>query len=151
MNWQSVASSADGKKLVVVAVDDNMGDGGSIYTSTDSGANWTSNNVPLWNWQAVVSSADGTTLIAKIPGTVVYMSTDSGANWLPAVAPSFTTFACSTNAKTIVAANIGGGGFGGLIYTSTNTGSTWTTTAAPAGNWTSVACSADGKKNDCRV
>jgi len=33
--WQSVASSSDGTKLVAVV------NGGFIYTSTDSGVNWT--------------------------------------------------------------------------------------------------------------
>ena len=38
-----------------------------------------------------------------------------------------------------------GGGDGGPVYTSVNSGTSWTTTS-PAGNWTSVASSADGKR-----
>ncbi len=58
-SWHSVASSADGSKLVAVV------DGGQIYTSTDSGVSWTpreSNRV----WFSVASSADGSKLVAVV-------------------------------------------------------------------------------------
>jgi hypothetical protein len=54
--WWSVASSADGTKLV--AAD---GASGQIYTSADSGTNWTPRAIST-NWQAVACSADGTNL-----------------------------------------------------------------------------------------
>jgi hypothetical protein len=60
-SWQSLASSADGTRLVA-AVDN--GTPGEIYTSSDSGATWTSNNVALQYWNFVASSADGGTLVA---------------------------------------------------------------------------------------
>jgi hypothetical protein len=58
--WVSVASSADGSKLVVVA------SGGSIYSSTNFGQDWVSNNAPNKSWVTVVSSADGSKRFASV-------------------------------------------------------------------------------------
>jgi hypothetical protein len=58
--WSSVASSADGVKLVATC--------GSIYTSTDAGATWTSNGAPAMNWSSVASSVDGGKLVAVANG-----------------------------------------------------------------------------------
>ena len=60
-NSPSVASSADGSKLVVAV-------GIHIYTSTNSGNTWTSNNVPAESWTSVDSSADGSKLVAVADG-----------------------------------------------------------------------------------
>ena len=57
--WRSVASSADGTRLVAVAT------GGQIYTSTDSGTNWTARESNRY-WWSVASSADGTKLVAVV-------------------------------------------------------------------------------------
>jgi hypothetical protein len=57
-NWMSVASSADGTKLVVAARN------GPIYLSTDSGATWSNSGAPTNEWTSVASSADGNTLVA---------------------------------------------------------------------------------------
>jgi hypothetical protein len=73
-NWQAVASSADGTKLVAAVL------GGQLYTSTDSGTNWTPRAFTT-NWQAVASSADGTKLVAAVHYGQLYTSTDSGTNW----------------------------------------------------------------------
>ena len=58
-NWVAAASSADGTKLVAAV------DGGRIYTSTDSGATWISQESDR-AWYAVASSADGTKLVAGV-------------------------------------------------------------------------------------
>ena len=55
--WFSVASSADGTKLVAVV------NGGQIYTSTDSGVSWTPRESNR-DWISVASSADGGKLVA---------------------------------------------------------------------------------------
>ena len=62
--WASVASSADGTKLVAVASDDGSVFGGSIYSSPDSGATWTQTSAPNEYWAAVASSADGSKVVA---------------------------------------------------------------------------------------
>ena len=56
--WQSIASSADGTKLVAAVIE------GSIYTSTNSGITWTLTGAPTNRWAGVASSADGTRLVA---------------------------------------------------------------------------------------
>jgi hypothetical protein len=52
----SVASSADGSKLIVC--------GAQIYTSTDFGTSWASTNIPGKQWYSAASSADGGELLA---------------------------------------------------------------------------------------
>jgi hypothetical protein len=65
LEFTSVASSADGTRLVAAAF-------GGIYTSINSGASWVSNSVPAYNWFSVASSADGGMLVvAAEPGTGV--------------------------------------------------------------------------------
>jgi photosystem II stability/assembly factor-like uncharacterized protein len=86
--WMSVASSADGSKLVAVSyyIDADVNWFGSIYTSTNSGMTWTSNNVPNKTWFSVASSADGTKLVAAGEngngnGAEVCISTNGGNTW----------------------------------------------------------------------
>ncbi len=61
----SVASSADGTKLVAVVQN------GQIYTSTDSGFTWTPRDSDR-NWKSVASSSDGTKLVAGVDGGPIY-------------------------------------------------------------------------------
>lgn len=72
-NCNCIAVSADGTKLVAAAgpatkvyyPDPGLSIGNyPLYTSTDSGATWTSNNVPMQHWSAMTCSADGSRLIA---------------------------------------------------------------------------------------
>jgi hypothetical protein len=66
-NWTSIACSADGIRLVAVA------GSGEIYTSLDSGTDWSPvNNAPKANWSGVASSADGTKLVAVASGGGIY-------------------------------------------------------------------------------
>jgi len=69
-DWISIASSADGTRLVAAQgaglFIPGPGVGGPVYTSTDAGLTWTSNNVP--NAFAVAISADGSKLVAAVNG-----------------------------------------------------------------------------------
>jgi hypothetical protein len=58
--WTSVASSADGTKLVAATRTLVTGklDSGYIYVSVDSGATWTQTGTAR-DWSSVASSADG--------------------------------------------------------------------------------------------
>ncbi|MEI8043904.1 MAG: hypothetical protein WCL11_21015 [Verrucomicrobiota bacterium] len=67
LNWYGVASSSDGTKLVAAAW------GNNLYTSTDSGTNWTARDSSHL-WQCVASSADGTKLVAGVGGGNLYTS-----------------------------------------------------------------------------
>ena len=64
-NWQGIASSADGTKLVAAA------NTGQLYTSTNSGASWTARDSNR-DWHSVASSADGVKLAATVDGGRTY-------------------------------------------------------------------------------
>jgi len=84
INWESVATSADGTKLIASG-------GHQLYTSTDSGTTWTARD-EIRNWSSVASSSDGTKLVAADYGLFnnsyfygghLYTSIDSGVTWIP--------------------------------------------------------------------
>jgi hypothetical protein len=129
-NWVSVASSADGAKLVAAG-------SGMIYTSTDYALTWTSRFGG--SWRSIASSADGNKLVAV--ATNIFTSTDSGVTWTPrAFSHSWMAVASSTDGVKLVAA-----AEGGRIYTSVNSGVSWTPRESDR-PWRSVASSADGVK-----
>ncbi|MGA3180018.1 MAG: hypothetical protein ABSF38_06735 [Verrucomicrobiota bacterium] len=141
-DWVSVASSADGMRLVAAAY------AGPIETSTNSGATWMTDNAPpLANWASVVSSADGTKLVAVAHDqnnfSVIYTSTDSGTTWTER-----TTF---TNEWLCLASSADGtelisGTWNHLTYMSTNSGLTWNIQNVPNGDMiVGVACSTNAK------
>ena len=138
--WRTIASSADGTKLVA-------GNGYHGYTSSDSGATWIAPaGAPAGVWRSVASSADGTRLVAAVAFGIadpLYTSSDSGATWT-ARAPAGVWSAVASSADgSKLAAVIRGG----RIYTSTDFGVTWNSTG-PATSllWTGIASSADGSK-----
>src|SRR5882762_8503504 len=57
-NWQAIATSANGRKLVAAA-DSSYPCfcGGPIFTSADSGETWVETSAPVQDWRAVASSA----------------------------------------------------------------------------------------------
>ena len=94
-NWIALASSADGCQLVVVAggklVLLDQAVTGPIYTSTNSGATWKSNNVPVHNWTCVTASADGCKLVAADTGILssnVPGATVGGGIWTAHISPT---------------------------------------------------------------
>lgn len=150
--WQSVASSADGLKLVAADYLGPASAGGQLYTSTDGGVAW----APRGNnhfWFAVASSADGVKLVAvdsigtNFLGGQIYTSADSGVTWVARESNRFWgAVASSADGVKLVAVDYYGASFtGGRIYTSTDSGVTWT---ARENNryWNAVASSADGVK-----
>jgi hypothetical protein len=133
-NWESIASSSDGTKLVAGVY------GGQIYTSTDSGASWTARDSSRI-WYSVASSADGTKLVAGVYGGQIYTSTDSGVTWTARDSNRYWYSVASSSDGTKLVAVVNGG----QIYTSTDSGASWTARDSNRG-WYSVASSADGTK-----
>jgi hypothetical protein len=130
----AVASSADGTKLVVLNYQSN------IYTSNDSGVNWTPHESNR-NWVSVASSADGRKLVACVMPGQIFTSIDSGVTWTPRESTRYWgSVASSADGTKLVAVESGG-----QIYTSTNSGVTWTPHESIR-NWVSVASSSDGTK-----
>ena len=87
-SWSSVASSADGTKLVAAADFDGVWDGtnygdGLIYTSTNSGATWTPTTAPSEHWSAVASSADGSNIVAVGANAICILRAPAPAPPLP--------------------------------------------------------------------
>ena len=145
--WTSIASSADGSKLIAAF----LGFAHAYYTSTNSGAAWTSNSMPQMfpSWNRIACSADGSILVASSVSSVIWVSTNSGTSWLSNNVTGVTEWsavASSADGNKLLAADGSDFSYPGLIYISTNWGITWSPTSAPTNSWTSVASSADGTK-----
>jgi hypothetical protein len=138
-NWQSIASSSDGTKLVAVVY------GGDVYTSINSGATWVNRSLGNKNWWAVTSSTDGTKLVAVVNPGQIYSSTNSGVSWTlqsGSVSGAWRTISSNSDGTKLAAAV-----FSGYIYTSTDSGVTWVEkTNSGARAWTGICVSDDGLK-----
>jgi hypothetical protein len=141
--WTSVASSADGTRLVAVA------SSGQIFTSINGGGGfnsaWITNNAPAVAWTGVASSSDGSRLVAvNTSDGGIY--TNSGINW----ASSFNLpgafwqcVAASANGSNLIAA--GHHIISEVIYHSTNAGASWAAAATPGNyNLKSIAFAGNG-------
>ena len=114
--WYSVASSADGTRLVAAAYagPSQVGGTGLVYTSDDSGNTWTPAMPPSNYWNSVAISADGTNLVAvalfnQSPGPpgVIWRSTNSGVNWYQdTLTGYFSSAAISADGSRLVAADL---------------------------------------------
>lgn len=132
-----VASSASGSNLVAaVSVGPSASDGGSLYYSVNSGANWFVSNLPSTNWAAVATSADGREIVAAASGGSIYLSTNSGNNWLPTSLP-----AQAWKSACVSADGAAIGATGASTYISQDSGVHWMTNKTVGG---SISCSADG-------
>ena len=147
--WSTVASSADGQRLVVAAGGaERTFTNGVLYTSADAGLSWSSNNLPVSSWQSVASSADGKTLLAAVGGFVsgpIYVSTNAGASWSLTTAPltNWQKVALSADGTKLVAMTRVAAP---QIMISTNLGASWQSYVLPQAFWSSLALSADGSR-----
>ncbi|HTY88745.1 MAG TPA: hypothetical protein VMB80_14855 [Candidatus Acidoferrum sp.] len=159
-NWVSIASSADGAKLVAVV------NPGGIWVSSDSGSTWTQTSAPRSQWSRVVSSADGNTLAALGTPTLIggfptnlsytgsfYTSTDSGMTWMSNNIPyldggnfSYPMTTPADGCKLAAIITYLGLPGNATLFTSTNLGVAWTTNKLPTGSWNVLVGSADGTK-----
>ncbi len=76
LNQWVVASSADGIKLAIAAIN------GYIYTTSDGAASSWIQRESIRNWSSISSSQDGTKLAAGVNGGYIYTSDDSGVTWI---------------------------------------------------------------------
>ena len=77
----NMASSNDGNNIVAIVK--NGVPSGYIWTSTNSGINWTQQTGSgKQNWFGVASSSDGNKLAAVVQNGFIYTSIDSGVNWI---------------------------------------------------------------------
>src|SRR5207247_258599 len=135
-------SSVDGTKLVAAA--GRTSQQGPIYTSTDGGQSWISNNLAPNTWRSVACSADGSRTFAETTFGDLLITTNFGALWTSSPAPGGTwAITCSPDGTTVLA---GGANSSASTCVSTNSGLTWTTNQLSSWRPWSVAMSADGKK-----
>jgi hypothetical protein len=152
-NWRSIASSADGSKLVAAVYNDVLDAQQPIYLSTDFGVTWTPS--PAWpagqpdthSFYRVASSQDGTKLAAAERFGKIYTSSDSGLTWTARTPDGgFNSLAISSDGNTVVAVQpLSSDPLGGQIYISTDAGATWAL-RQQASSWRGVALSADGNR-----
>jgi hypothetical protein len=140
LNWTSVASSADGTRLVAAA------QGGNIYTSSDSGAAWIARGTSR-TWTSVASSANGSRLVAGSEDDL-FTSTDFGENWYPCAVPNRWRAVASAADGIHLVARSESLPAEGEISLSTDGGTTWTvaTQKVLGSGRTGVATSADGSR-----
>jgi DNA-binding beta-propeller fold protein YncE len=144
--WQSVAVSADGTKMVAGSI---AASSFGVYVSANNGLTWAhqfKNRIG-----GVASSADGSILVAG-PGASydgpIITSTNSGVAWTSATnAPSFNwnAFAASADGSKLAAVAISFPG----VYMSTNSGVNWTRQTnglPPNSGFINITSSADGSK-----
>ena len=114
----SLASAADGTRLVAGTGVKGFPLGGAIFISTNSGATWSVTSAPVSAWNSVASSADGTRLVAGIGGVAastitgpIFTSTDSGVSWRATDSPTnyWASVASSADGSRLVAAATVGG------------------------------------------
>ena len=141
----SIASSADGRKLVAVSTGKISG----VFTSTNSGGAWVSNSLPGVSLsECIASSADGNKLILVIGGDGIYNSTNAGATWKKTF--NLPLYPLTTSLSVAMSADGGRSitSIGTNLYISTDFGATWVANNTPAGadKTKAVALSADGNK-----
>jgi photosystem II stability/assembly factor-like uncharacterized protein len=109
--------------------------------------NWTQSTYSFLTWTAVASSADGKRIWGALTNGPIFFSTNSGATWGVVNWTNWyytTGLASSPNGNVLAA--VTGFRTAGKIYVSTDSGANWPETTAPLEYWTSIACSADGRK-----
>lgn len=146
--WSTIASSADGQRLIVGAGGMDRTTNGPVYTSTDAGLSWTSNSLPVSYWRSVASSADGKVLLAAVGGLhagPIYISTNAGFSWAltGAAFTNWQTIAVSADASKLAAVVRVESH---PVFTSTNLGVSWDSYVLPQAQWSDVALSADGAR-----
>jgi hypothetical protein len=119
--WSSVATSADGSKLVAAVLyfhsNGNAIGPGVIYTSKDFGNTWAATSAPSNRWVSVACSADGTKLAAAA-SNCVYTSSDSGTTWISnnVTSGQLVAVASSADGCRLVAADAGDFSNNGHVY-----------------------------------
>jgi hypothetical protein len=126
--------------------------GGAVYRSTNSGANWQVTDSPNAAWQAIANSGDGAKLVAVYASGLlqggIYISTNSGTTWSSTAAPtngwySVAGSADGTKLAAMMVDSLTPAGPYGWVFLSTNGGAMWTQTERV--RWpTALAASADG-------
>jgi hypothetical protein len=155
--WRSIASSADGSKLVAAAYRDDQSVREGVYTSSDFGVTWTPRLSIVDTAYRVASSADGTKLAIAERFGKIYTSGDSGLTWSAGLFEGgFNEVASSADGRVLIAVQANGtnatfeppppAGRTGKLLVSSDFGVTWAERATPNQWWRGAAVSADGNR-----
>jgi hypothetical protein len=139
--WQSLASSADGK---VILAGTNLV--GKMRISRDYGSTWSViNALGSGDWHDADISADGSKMITGEASGILYTSNDGGMTWDAGDTGGVLGWrgvTISDDGKVMAA-----GQRAGYIFTSIDSGETWVKRAdSSTGTWYAVASTADGSK-----
>lgn len=123
--WHWVTTNPTGTVMAAAAIP------GTVFLSTNGGANWTPSTLPAANWISVKMTPDGGKMVAVAFNGAMYISNDGGVVWTQADTAfnaggslGYESVAMSSDGNTIVAVVMNG-----PVYVSTNGG----TSFAPAG------------------
>jgi len=132
-NYRSVASSADGNRLIGAAYQ------GELLTSADAGLTWFFTG-QLRGWTGVASSADGRRLVAVGFNESIWISDDYGASWTDqGHGAQWQAVASSADGRVLAAVG------NGQVHVSQDYGVSWTAQGPPR-YWMTIALSADGSR-----
>ena len=119
LQWNDIASSADGSRLAVTGGTNGVN---NVWTSYDGGVSWTK-RAPNLNYVSVAISADGAKMAAICYQGNTWTSVDYGQTWSGPLGPSsnFRGITSSSNGNKLASASNSE-----TLYTSTDGGATWT-------------------------
>ena len=140
--FEALACSADGATVICAQLEfTNVID--AIFTSTNWGATWITNEIPSYGGWATGCSADGTVLLV-MSGGIVYSSTNSGISWRSnyVSGAAWYSVAGSGDGRRWLA-SASGDEYEKPLYLSQDSGATWSP-VAPTNYWLQVASSAAG-------
>ncbi len=135
-NFNSLAASSDGTKWVAGVRDESC-----VYTSTDSGENWSNTNIGGTNWGSAISS-DGTIKMTSNSNGKVYRN--SGSGWSQVTGTGLPGTGLSGMACDATCSKMSAYLWDGKIYTSSDSGSNWSAFNSSRQNWVDMAMSSDG-------
>ena len=104
--WSSVASSANGTRLIAAERGAGTG-GGQLLTSADGGVTWVPQGT-IETWKSVVSSANGQVLAALSEVGNVSVSRDAGVTWTAQTITSVKAIALTADGSMLIASNFSG-------------------------------------------
>jgi hypothetical protein len=139
LSWSSVASSADGTKIVAAV------HSGQLYLSGDSGSSWAAvSGSSGYLWSSVASSSSGTNLVAVEGNGSIFVFTNSSSGWTQRISgnTNWMSVTMSSDGTRLVAT-----GNSGQVFASADSGVTWNPLSTTAsGQLTAVTSSADGSR-----
>lgn len=152
-NFQAVACSADGTKVLVVEMvrpGTAPTNEGPLWLSTDSGTTWNTLglDIPSTNtWGPAAMSADGSKIFVGTGGSLsgrlgsIFCSYDGGSTWTVTTSPTrhWQYMACSGNGQTVIATAPTSSA--GRCYISYDAGVSWNSNGVVTAQ---VGCSANG-------